>query len=74
MRIRGGGGRGCRRVSLLLSLMCSLRFLGLSAIIRCIGLDWLITVGMVCVLRSWLQLILPALDDIHIHHVLRLIS
>ena len=48
----GGGGEGCRRVSLLLSLMCSLCFLGLSAIIRCIGLDWSITVGVVCVMQS----------------------
>ena len=62
-----------RRASLRLSSMCSLRFLGLPAIKRCTGLARSISMCVVCGTRTQYRLGLRT-HDVHIHHVLQLIS
>ena len=58
--------------SLRLSLMCILRFLGLTAFKRYDGLARSIYMGVVCGTRSPDHLGLRA-HDVHIRHILRLI-
>ena len=62
-----------RTASLCLSSACSLRFLGLPAIKRCIRLARSSSVGVVFGTRLRYRLGLPT-HDIYIHHVLLLIS